>query len=713
MSESKLGTAYVAIRAKLDDLDKDLEQARTKVEKSLSSALSGVGGKIAGVGGKLSVGVTAPLVGLGAAALDVGGQFDEVMDTIRTTTGATGDALTGLGQDALAVFKAIPTNMATAGQAIAELAARTGQSGAGLQSLAQAEIELARITGGELGPQIANTTRMFGDWGVAVTDQVPALDALLRAHQTTGIGVDQLAGKLVQFGAPLRQMGFDFDTSAALIGKFEKEGVNTELVLGSMRVALGKMAKAGVEPVEGLRALISEIQGTGSTAEANSLAIAAFGARAGPDMAAAIREGRFSVDELVNTIAGGSETIMGAAEQTNDYAERFTVLKNQVTAAAIPLGTTLFDSINKLMPTIEKVINFVAGLIEKFANLPNGTQTAILAIAGIAAAIGPVITTIGGLVSAAGSVGAAFGAGGALAGVGAALAPILPVIAAIGAAVALLVAAWNGNWFGIRDTLTAVWTGTIQPALQSLIEWLQTAIPQAIQALSDFWNNTLLPALRTVWEFIETNLIPLFRALAELLTAVVGVAITALQGLWQNVLLPAIKAVWKFIQENVLPIFQTLAEKLEGPLATALGVAQRLFDSLKGALEGIGGAVQRVIGWIGTLTDKIRNIKLPDWLTPGSPTPFELGLRGIADAVAMLARVELPVLQAQLALAEPATIGVGALPDVRRPVDERQAGNQITINMTLPVGTNAEMREAARAGANAGVLAALRAMGAA
>jgi len=105
-------------------------------------------------------------------------------------------------------------------------------------------------------------------------------------------------------------------------------------------------------------------------------------------MAAAIREGRFDLDALYKTIANGSETVLGAASDTNDYAEKFQILKNQVLAAP-SLGVTLFDAINKLMPTIEKVIGFVAKLIEGFSNLPSGVQTGILAFAGIAAVLGP------------------------------------------------------------------------------------------------------------------------------------------------------------------------------------------------------------------------------------------------------------------------------------------------------------------------------------
>jgi hypothetical protein len=392
--------------------------------------------------------MTAPIAAVGIAVFNVGVQFDEVMDGIRTTTGATGDELIALGADVKAVFGAIPTDMATAGQAIAELNARTGQTGEGLQELAKVEIELARITGGELGPQIANTTRLFGDWGIAVKDQVPALDALFRAHQETGIAVDALAAKLVQYGAPLRQMGFSFTEATALIAKFEKEGVNTELVLGSLRIALGKMAKAGVDPKEALKQLISAIKNTGSTAEANKLAIEVFGARAGPDLAAGIREGRFEVEAIWAAIANGKETVLGAANDTNDFAEKFCKLRNQVSLAALPLGVALFEALNNLIPVLSRVAEFVTKLTTAFASLPTGMQTGILALLGITVAIGPVITAIGTMTTVVGALGPIFSGLGAVAAgaLGLIIAPaglVVLAIAAIGAIVAGTILLFN------------------------------------------------------------------------------------------------------------------------------------------------------------------------------------------------------------------------------------------------------------------------------
>jgi hypothetical protein len=68
-------------------------------------------------------------------------------------------------------------------------------------------------------------------------------------------------------------------------------------------------------------------------------------------------------------------------------------------------------------------------------------------------------------------------------------------------------------------------------------------------------------------------------------------------------------------------------------------------------MQPISDIIKSIADKIQALIDKLRNLKLPDWLDPGSPTPFELGLRGIADAMADLNRTHLPAFSMQLAMA--------------------------------------------------------------
>jgi hypothetical protein len=182
-----------------------------------------------------------------------------------------------------------------------------------------------------------------------------------------------------------------------------------------------------------------------------------------------------------------------------------------------------------------------------------------------------------------------------------------------------------------------------------LVQWLQTNVPAAISTLSAFWTNTLLPAIQAVWSWISTNLIPLFQAIANLINTVLTLALTALAGLWQNVLLPAIQAVGGWISDNLLPIFESLSDTVNDDVMPVLRpFADFLKNVLAKAFDGITKAIQTVIGWVNDLTEALQNIQLPDAMTPGSPTPFELGLKGINEQLSRMAKLTLPAVVQEL-----------------------------------------------------------------
>ena len=200
------------------------------------------------------------------------------------------------------------------------------------------------------------------------------------------------------------------------------------------------------------------------------------------------------------------------------------------------------------------------------------------------------------------------------------------------------------------QTLSDFWTNTLQPAIQSVWSWLSTVlipffadtvfpwlqekIPAAIQTLSDFWTETLKPAIDLVWAFLSEDVIPLFESLWELFNVAGTIALEALAGIWQNVLLPALTDVWSFIQNSILPIFDSVATTIKNDLQPPLEfLANTVLAGLTTAFEGIKQAITAVKSAVSGLIAKLKQLELPAVFTPGSPTPFEMGLRGINKAL--------------------------------------------------------------------------------
>lgn len=330
--------------------------------KSFSGALGQMQGGLSSMLGPIGM-VGGALAGLGVAAgtalFGIGQAFDDVGDKIRIGTGATGADLEGLMDDFRAIARDTPSTFDEIGTAVADLNTRLGLTGVPLQELSRQVLNLSRLTGADLGTVIPAMTRLMQDWSISSVDAADALDDVFVAAQATGITVDALAQNAVQFGSPLRQLGFSFSEVLAMFGLFEQQGVNIETVMSGLRQSIGRFARAGEDPAEALSRVVDEIKELDAAA-ANARAIEVFGARAGPDLAAAIQEGRFELGELIDTIDNSRESIGRASEDTADFGEAWQVFKNNILLALEEPATRVFTAISNvlqdtLLPAVQRV----------------------------------------------------------------------------------------------------------------------------------------------------------------------------------------------------------------------------------------------------------------------------------------------------------------------------------------------------------------------
>lgn len=249
----------------------------------------------------------------------------------------------------------------------------------------------------------------------------------------------------------------------------------------------------------------------------------------------------------------------------------------------------------KLLPVITPLVERLGTLVDRFANLPSGVQTAIVAIAALAALVGPLAFGFGAIVSAVSAVIPLLGS----AGVGAALAGLAPLIAPIAAAVGGLAAAWLllGEDVGpvlatLRDRFQEVFGPRIREALSAIAGKLQ-----------ELWDGPLGEGLRTVIDWLGQ--------LAAIVTRVFGeLFITAL-----SVTVEAVRGGIEFISN----ILGGLIALLSGDFAGAWDYAKRLVTDAIGAIGRIVEAVfPGLIDWVARLVNGVR-----DWLQNRLGAVFE------------------------------------------------------------------------------------------
>ena len=568
-----LRVEIVGDASKLRQVFGQVESDTDTFGKRLEGKLGGAA-KIAGAG-LLAVGAGAAAAAAGAYKL--GDTFDSAYDTIRLNTGATGDALAGLQDDFRAVVKNVPTDFDTASQAIAGLNQRLGLTGQPLQDVASRSIELARLTGGDLATQIAATTRVMGDWGIAAENQGASLDAMFRASQATGIGVDQLSESLVKFGAPLRQLGFSFDESTAMIAKFEKEGVNADLVMGAMRKSLGTMAKEGEAPVETFRRVSDEIRNAGTQADANRIAVEMFGAKAGPDMAAAIREGRFELGELLTTVSSGGETIMGAAEDTTDFAESWQTFKNNVLLALEPIATRVFNALGQGMAALIPVIQDIS---ERYGP-----------------AIGEMFNRIGELVTP--LIDRFSGEGG--------LSPTIERVVAL-----------VGEKFTELQPIFLQIQGVIMSALDAIMAGWDLFGHHIVTYFQTYWDNIVLVlkgALNIIqgvfeffaglftgdWDRMWAGLGQIFYGAWQVIEGTLRQALNIMQTV-MDIALAILANIWRGIWSGISSFFHNIWEGIKGKTAEAIGNVRTTISNVTGAISNawstVWGGIRDFLGGV-------------------------------------------------------------------------------------------------------------------
>ena len=373
----------------------DFQAKMNKVTSDLKSTAS----KLASIGKTLSLKITAPLVAMGTVATKAALDIDKAMDLIAAGTGAQGKELEALQQSWKALAANVTQGFDVSAQVLADFNTRLGLTGTALTDLSKLALDAARLLNEDVNAIVAQASKAMQDWGVSAQEASSFMDKLFVAAQATGIGISTLSTQLYKYGAALRGMGFNTNSAIALLSQFEKQGVNTELVLGSLRIGLGKLAKEGITDAGmAFEALINKIKNTESTTEATQIAMEVFGTRAGPDLAAAIREGRFEIEEMVKTLEESQGAIEKTTAATDGFSQQWQRTKNSFLLAIEPIGTQILGLAERGLPLLqaafEKVGNAIGGFSEE-TKQKLGMLISILAIGGpFAAAVSYAIATI-------------------------------------------------------------------------------------------------------------------------------------------------------------------------------------------------------------------------------------------------------------------------------------------------------------------------------
>lgn len=521
------------------------------------------------------------MVDAGKMTVDAWSEIDEALDTVTTKTGLTGDALAELQEIAKDIATGMPTSFQNAGDAVGELNTQFGLTGEKLKSASELLIKYAEINETDISSSAISAKQAIEAYGLTAEDLGMVLDNVTKAAQDTGQSVDTIVQKAIDGAPQIKGLGLSFEEGAALIGKFEKSGVDSSAALSSLSKAAVIYAKDGKTLTDGLNETVSAIQNSTSETEALSIASEIFGSKAAPRMVDAIQRGAFSFDDLAEAAKSSSGTVSTTFDETLDPIDKLTQYSNQAKEGMAELGGKLLETV---IPALEPLMGMLESSVNWFTSLNETDQQTIVIL-------GLVTTAVMMLLGA--------------------IAPLVIAIGAIGAPVGIVVAAIVGA--------IAVITLIIQAIMNwgAITEWLQSTWDSCAAWLSGLWSSVVSTG-QSLWSSFTSSLSNIFSSL-----------ITGAQSLWSS-FTSTLSNLWSGLVSTGSNLFNNLSSTISGIFNGILSTASNIWNSIKStisnAIDGAKNAVSNGVNAIKNLFNfqiKWPHIPLPHFRVSGSANPLD------------------------------------------------------------------------------------------
>ena len=558
---------------------------------------------------KAVMGVSIATAGVALGLSKIGDEFKEASNNIRSATGATGKELENLTDSFKAVAGAVPQDMDTVSKALGKLSVETGLSGSALEQTSKMYLDLARVTGTEVVPMIDAVSDSMEMFGVSATDTEGVLNAFTLASQTTGVPLQQLQARVLEFGPVMKNLGMNMNDTIAFFGQLEGAGISASRVMPGINASMRRLAESGV--VDLRQALIdgmNDIKNTEDEVEALNLATDLFGAEGAQRMKVAIQQGAVETDALATSLANAEGTVETLTEDTLTSGDQFDIWKGKVKLALEPLAAyaTTIGPILIVLPTLMGILSFLAGLFKLQALRAAGATLALIAhkIAMIATA------TWSGIAAAAMWL------------FNAALTPIGLIILGIVAAVVLAIVVWK-NWDKISAFLIKTWekfdafmTDKFGPTWEKLKEivggvigFFKDIFKGFVALFTGDWDgakehfgnaltsmkNGFVAIFKGIWGWFKRG----FSAVWNWLKRTVSSAVNGIK----NIFIKVFTAIWDFFDNLMTNMFGGAWKLFK---FTVKVVVEYIADLFRGLWTTLGGIWDLIVGIFTGDTDKIK-----------------------------------------------------------------------------------------------------------
>jgi TP901 family phage tail tape measure protein len=510
------------ITADATKMRKEMDKAESRMTQYAKKAVK--------TGKALTKSLTLPIALAGAAAVKSAVGFESSMTKIQSLVGLSADAVEGFTAD----VKGLAGATARAPKELADamfFVTSAGLRGAEATDVLTASAKAAAVGLGDTATIADLATSAVNAYGSDVLTAADSTDVMVAAVREGKLEATELAGSMGRVLPVASQMGVSFNEVGAAFASMSRTGTNANEAatqLRSIMISLLKPTKQSEDALKDMglssaelrtqmkeQGLLSTLQTLSTEFDGNADAAAAvFGnvrALVGVmDLMGANAATTADIFGNMADVTGTLDTAFGIASETAEF--KLNAAMSDIKLAFIEIGEKLIPVV---VPAIQGLASWIGKLGEKFSNLTPFMQGTVMAIVGVAAAVGPLLVIGGKLILLFGKLktAAVF---------------LTTAIGGTAAAVAALVALplflwWKSNSEAAADAkerqeeITAAMVAANDPAsnLVSRLEEITAEYAELAPAVEE--------AEATVGEFVGSNVL-----LAELLDKKVA---TAFQGL--------------------------------------------------------------------------------------------------------------------------------------------------------------------------------------
>ncbi len=599
---------------------KGFRDARKDLD-TFSGKMQSVGSSIASVGAGMTASVTAPVVGVGAAVLKMGGDFEASMQRVKAVSGATGSEFQQLRDMAKDLGSTTQFSASEAAEGMSFLAMAGFDASATMDAL-PGVLNLAAAGAVELGVAADVASNVLSGYGMEASEVGRLNDILAKTFTSTNTDLTML-GESFKFVAPVAaSAGLELEEVSAAIGLLGNAGIQGSEAGTALRGAIGALLSPTTQ-VQGIldRLGVSVLDSSGNLRSLNDILVqledsgadtadmlGIFGLEAGPAMTALLSQGSGALSELTGNLQDAGGTASSIAET---QMEGFNGGVRELQSALEGLAIAVAES--GLLAWATELTSKVTEWIQAFSQANPMLFKVGVIIGIVVAVIGPLLVMIGALVAAVGAIGAV-------------LTPVVGIVAAVVAGlIALGVAVWMAwkrsdtfragvmaTWQGIKDGWNALWSGALKPGLGALLAWWSATWPKIKDAALQAWA-----AVVAKFEEVKPKFLEIFGQVQEIVGGVLGwlsekwdehgAIIMLWLGFLASTVIGRLKGAFALVVAVVTAAWQIISGVFSGALTVISGILDIFIGLFTGDWRRMGEGVVKIFSGLWTAVVGIFN----------------------------------------------------------------------------------------------------------